>query len=65
MRATRLNEAQLLEGKRNLVTQQRFVTPESSPNFNLKKYDFNLYKGFFMEKKRAQIHQIFMISTCR
>jgi hypothetical protein len=20
------------------------------PNFNLKKYDFNLYKGFFMEK---------------
>jgi hypothetical protein len=31
------NEAQLVEGKRNLVMQQRFVTPKISPNFNLKK----------------------------
>jgi hypothetical protein len=27
-----------------------FFSAEFSPNFNLKKYDFNPYKGFFMEK---------------
>jgi hypothetical protein len=28
-----------------------FLLGEISPNVDLKKYDFNLYKGFFMEKK--------------
>jgi hypothetical protein len=27
-----------------------FFTGKFSPNFKLKKYDFNLYKGFFIEK---------------
>jgi hypothetical protein len=32
-------------------------TGKFSPNFKLKKYDFNLYKGFFIEKM-AQTQQI-------
>jgi hypothetical protein len=33
-------------------------TGKFSPNFKREKYDFNLYKGFFMGKKKvAQIHQ--------
>jgi hypothetical protein len=34
-----------------------FLLGETSPNFDLNKYDFDLYKGFFMAKM-AQILQI-------
>jgi hypothetical protein len=37
-----------------------FCYGEISPNFDLEKYDFNLFKGFFMEKKMAQIRQVWM-----
>jgi hypothetical protein len=34
-----------------------FFSGKSSPNFNLKNYDFDISKGFFMEKM-VQIRQI-------
>jgi hypothetical protein len=38
-----------------------FFYREISPNFNLKKYDFDPYKGFFIKQKITQIHQISVI----
>jgi hypothetical protein len=53
-----------------------FFWGEISPNFDLKKYDFDLYKGIFHEKngpnsrdlekkKKIPDRQIFMISSNR
>jgi hypothetical protein len=43
------------EMRHNFWKEREILSRSSSvlllPNFKLKKYDFNLYKGFFMEKK--------------
>jgi len=57
------------EWMRHNFWKEREILARSSvlllPNFNLKKYDFNLYKGVFHWKKMAQIRQIFMIISSR
>jgi hypothetical protein len=44
-----------------------FFTGKFSPNFKLKKYDFNLYNGFFIEKmaQTQQISKLFFFQTAR
>jgi hypothetical protein len=36
----------------------KFIFGRNFAKFQPEKYDFNLYKGFFMEKKKAQFRQI-------
>jgi hypothetical protein len=62
-----------LKSSTNLTTINVFLScNEILPNFDPKKYDFNLYKGYLIKKiaqiqqiskKKIQNHHIFMISN--